>query len=250
VPKSGPKSLVDLFSEYQDFPPLLNERFELARKLASALSLMHASRWLHKGFRSDNIVFFHDKSSISGIDITNPYVCGFEYSRPDTQKSFGDLPTGNPAIDLCYHPDVPLQGFNRVRDTYSLAVVLIEIAIWGCIADKIAEVGHQLSKMTMSDYRAFFLDSMPIIGSQMGPSYRDAVRVCLTGDFGVAADDDGSGLARAFFTKVLQKLSYCRARLQRDSRDVPFAGKLFQIYLLPESILPLLSLLFSVVPAG
>jgi hypothetical protein len=207
---TGPKSMLDLFKIYEACPPLLNERFELAYKLASAMSLMHASKWIHKGFRSDNILFFKDEHG--SIALTNPYVTGFEYSRQETQISYRDRPTNDPSLDLYYHPDVPILGFNRLRDIYSLSVVLLEVAMWRPMSEMIPEsCGKELNELNMSEYRAFFLDSMPQVGAQMGASYRDAVRVCLTGDFGVADEDDGSVLASAFFTKVLQKLGYCRA---------------------------------------
>lgn len=210
MPKAGPQSLLDLFAEFESCPPLLNDRFELAYKLASAMSLMHASKWIHKGFRSENILFCN--TGHGRIDVTKPLVSGFEYSRPESQISLRDRPTGVPEIDLYYHPDVPLRGFNRVRDCYSLSVVLLEVAMWQPMHEIIPEsTGKQLGDMTMSEYRAFFLDSMAVLGSTMGASYRDAVRVCLTGDFGVVDQNDGSALGRAFFTKVLQKLNYCRA---------------------------------------
>ncbi|MCJ1308879.1 hypothetical protein MMC25_002534 [Agyrium rufum] len=51
-----PQTLLKLFDSYP--MPTLNDRFILAYKLASALSFLHASKWLHKSFRSDNIIFF------------------------------------------------------------------------------------------------------------------------------------------------------------------------------------------------
>ena len=210
MPDTGPRSLLELFAEFESCPPLLNERFQLAYNLALAMSLMHASRWIHKGFRSENILFCN--AADGSTDITRPIVTGFEYSRPESQRSVGDRPTGVPEQDVYYHPDVPLMGFNRVRDCYSLSIVLLEVAMWRPVREMIPEsTGRSLGDVGMSEYRAFFLDSMPVLGSTAGASYRDAVRTCLTGDFGVADQTDGNALGRAFFVRVLQKLKYCRA---------------------------------------
>jgi hypothetical protein len=197
----------------EDQSPLLSDRFALAYKLASALSLFHASRWLHKGFRSDNIIFFTSKDG-SPI-ISEPYITGFEYSRPEGQASIDVITTGNAELDLYYHPDVGVQGFGKfgkLRDIYSLSVVLFEVALWRPMKEIIVEDDQiQLEGMNLSQIRALMLDAVPMLGSYVGPAYRDAVRVFLTGDFNVPADDDNTELPRAFFSDVLKKLSYCRA---------------------------------------
>ncbi|KAL5313094.1 hypothetical protein ACEPPN_019521 [Leptodophora sp. 'Broadleaf-Isolate-01'] len=204
---SRPKSLLELFETQQ---PPLEHRFEMSYKLASSLSLLHVSKWLHKGFRSDNILFFEREDG--EVAVTEPFIAGFEYSRPEGQASVETRPTVDSDLALYYHPDIPLHGFNRVRDIYSLSVVLFEIAMWAPMSEKILEGGGRPAKdMTLFEIRAFLLDSLPVLGSQMGSSFRDAVYVCLTGDFGVPEDKDGAALARAFFAKVLKKLSYCRA---------------------------------------
>jgi Prion-inhibition and propagation len=203
--RDGPQTLIQ-FIQYPDkFFPVLEVRFDLAYKLASAMSLMHASKWLHKGFRSDNVLFLNDAS---GNPVVNqPFLTGFEYSRPETQVSLRDRQTDRFDLDLYYHPDLPMHDFNRIHDIYSLGVVLLEIALWKPLKD---EVSEQMLVQAMKDY--FLSDiTMQAVAGVMGSSYRDAVRVCLTGNFDVRLEDDGSDLSRQFTAKVLRKLSYCRA---------------------------------------
>lgn len=205
MPSKGPQTLIQLIQDRDNFFPFLNARFKLAYKLASAISLMHASKWLHKGFRSDNILFLLDGTSREPV-VNEPFLTGFEYSRPEAQVSLRDRPTDQFELNLYYHPDIPLHDFNRMHDIYSLGVVLLEIALWTPLKDLITQ------EMTMVDMKNTFLDSryMDAVGSAMGSSYRGAVQVCLTGNFDVQPGDNGVDLSRKFFAKVLQKLSNCR----------------------------------------
>ncbi|MCJ1274123.1 hypothetical protein MMC21_001918 [Puttea exsequens] len=78
-----PKTLSELISNENSPMPLLDDRFALAYALALALLLFHACKWLHKGLRSDNILFFPKESE--EIYIRSLQIKGFEYSRPENQ---------------------------------------------------------------------------------------------------------------------------------------------------------------------
>ncbi|VUC32798.1 unnamed protein product [Clonostachys rosea] len=70
----------------------LGARFELARKLVRAVCLLHSSGWLHKNIRAESVMFFpehvnalqEDRYEIKiEIDISNPILMGYIFSRPD-----------------------------------------------------------------------------------------------------------------------------------------------------------------------
>ena len=165
----NPSTLLDMIDLENADMPLLDQRFALAYSLASAISMFHATGWLHKAFRSDNILFFSQNGTPC---ITSPYITGFEYARPEKQASLEVRPTGQPALDVYYHPDVPLKGFNRRRDIYSLGVVLFEIARWAPLSKDIPEMsGRALEDMTPVEIRRYIEDSIPALGSQMGSAY-------------------------------------------------------------------------------
>ena len=210
--RERPKTLLGLISVDDSTMPLLNDRFDLAYALASALSLFHASKWIHKGFRSDNILFFAKESE--DVCIRSPQITGFEYSRPEGQASLGNQLGESPELDVYYHPDAFIQGFNYVRDIYSLGVVLFEVALWSPMSKECpAESGVPLAQMTAADIRACMLRSLPALGAQMGSSYRDAVHLCLSGALAPGSgdnDDAGERLSRSFFTGVLKRLGSCR----------------------------------------
>ena len=201
-------TLLDMISSEKAEMPLLNQRFALAYSLASAMSMIHAIGWLHKAFRSDNILFFSQNGTSC---ITSPYITGFEYARPETQASLKVRPPEQPDLNIYYHPDVPLKGFNRTPDIYSLGIVLFEIARWAPLSKEIPEEsGRPLEEMTPVEIRRWIEDSIPALGAQMGSAYRDAVEACIQGNFGGRNEDkDGDALARAFFARVLKRLSHC-----------------------------------------
>jgi hypothetical protein len=96
------------------------------------------SRQVHESFRSENILFFPrihedqvDGSLEQTLDVSEPWVFGFQFSRPETYFSHG-------VADICLARDVyrhphrqrsPTQVFSKIHDIYALGVVLLEIGL-------------------------------------------------------------------------------------------------------------------------
>ncbi|KAK0609574.1 prion-inhibition and propagation-domain-containing protein [Bombardia bombarda] len=130
--------------------PDLGSRISLAALLARSLLQLHASGWLHKGMRSDNILFFHiedddeegrtTSAQHSPPDISDPYIAGFDYSRPDSSIAMTEtLATYHKYQDYYRHPNSianigeanPITTrYRRAFDVYSLGCVLLEIGLW------------------------------------------------------------------------------------------------------------------------
>jgi hypothetical protein len=87
---------------------------------------------VHESFRSENILFFPPekeekdskplKMASSKIDYSQPWVLGFEYSRPEADFSLG-------ITDICLARDIyrhpvrqgqPGMMFNKLHDIYAL----------------------------------------------------------------------------------------------------------------------------------
>ncbi|RTE76429.1 hypothetical protein BHE90_009104 [Fusarium euwallaceae] len=184
IPKSlgnlnSPLSLAELIERDTKAKtrPALGDRFELASKLASAMSLFHATNWLHKSFRSDNILFGEDE------DITKPYILGFGYSRPAGDDSIETHPAGDPKLDLYYHPDVS-EGWTKIKDMYSLGIVLLEVALWRSMFEpRFQGMGlHQVSEDIVTSLNGQF--GRDLVG-MVGEVYVDVVKRCLAGCFEV-----------------------------------------------------------------
>ncbi|KAH7329487.1 amidase signature domain-containing protein [Stachybotrys elegans] len=127
-----PKSLSTRIKDQKNIP-LLGDRFRLAYNLATAFSCFHAAGWLHKGLHSNNILYF-ERVDNSGIDEMEPFITGFQYSRPQQTESLSMGPLGDPHLDHYYHPDVE-KGFTKSRDLYGLGVILCEIGRWSLLSD-------------------------------------------------------------------------------------------------------------------
>lgn len=126
--------------------PSLSERLGLMRTLAQSVERLHAVGWLHKALSSDNVLFFSHVDTGTDIDFSQPYLSGFDYSRPADTGSMSEAPV-NPSLldDIYRHPSVQGQdptdgsteheGFNRHHDIYSLGIIMLEIAEWRPIED-------------------------------------------------------------------------------------------------------------------
>jgi len=231
-PSKLPTSLFDLLPEGDDdctFEPDLGDKFKLAYVLAYSVYELHASNWLHKGIRSENILYLARRGSRGLQSVTTPYLAGYEFARTDrlreaTQKA------RNVAFDLYSHP-LYRHGtvrYRRLFDLYSLGVVLLEIGCWRRV-----QSGYESGlTQTPEQFREILIETcISELGPAVGAIYRDAVRCCLEGNFPVdgladndevyiglpgeeieAADSRINGeLTVAFWWKVVKMLGKCTA---------------------------------------
>ncbi|KAI1100400.1 prion-inhibition and propagation-domain-containing protein [Jackrogersella minutella] len=197
-----PIRLNELIRNQKAQVPLLGDRFQLAYVLACAFSCFHAAKWLHKGFHTGSIFFFQ---KIGGrIDVTEPFITGFQYSRPQRETSLAYTPLQDPGVEHYYHPDAH-HGFDKRRDLYSLGVVLCEIGRWGLLTDlKKTPKGRE-------EWRDFMLEKALVdLGWRMGDKYQSAVRTLLDCEL---PDDNirHDYFAEQFLDKVMKLLSSCSA---------------------------------------
>lgn len=226
APLSLRSLLVD--SRGQRRPPYpLNERFELARRLARSVMFVHSSNMVHKNIRPDTIVIFQDETSCLGI----PFLLGFEKIRAiDSLTSLtGDAEWQK---NLYRHPN--RQGlrheecYKMQHDIYSLGVCLLEIGLWSSFTFWNEETGcfepgpelHISELLAGKDQRkksngikAILLDmAMKQLPSAMGPVYAEIAVACLMcldqGNNGFGneeefMDEDGISVGVRYAEKVL-----------------------------------------------
>lgn len=107
----------------------LNERFELAKRLARSVMFVHSSNLVHKNIRPDTVVIFHDEANSLGI----PFLVGFEKIR--SVGAFTHL-VGDAEWqkNLYRHPNRQglrhEESYKMQHDIYSLGVCLLEIGLW------------------------------------------------------------------------------------------------------------------------
>ncbi|RDA88172.1 hypothetical protein CP532_6811 [Ophiocordyceps camponoti-leonardi (nom. inval.)] len=139
----APLSLSSLLQPKSRFRPPLEERYELASRLCTTLFELYSGSWLHKGIRSDNVLFSLQpttssvatpQSSSSDV-LKSMLLCGFDYSRQESEWSTIDKSRSSTDLTaaLYRHPRYQgdaAEGYKMQYDVYSLGLVLVEIALW------------------------------------------------------------------------------------------------------------------------
>ncbi|KAE8832552.1 hypothetical protein PTNB85_06944 [Pyrenophora teres f. teres] len=204
-PTTEPTSLHALLTKPEMDVPSLTSRIMLMRLLAETVERLHAVDWLHKGLRSSNILLFpHNQTG--DINYADPFISGFDYSRPAANDELTEPSSDNPAADIYRHPSVQSrnnredtggrESYKKSFDLYSLGIVLLEIAYWKPID---AILGIDLDEAVPKDTRHVqrrLLDGEPRhlgwVRSFVGDTVEEVVRACLRGPeaFGLDRDAD------------------------------------------------------------
>lgn len=211
-----PRTLHELICDQKNTPtPVLGDRFALAFALATAFSHFHSSGWLHKGFHSGNIIFVAQSSSNTNSDeavirLTDPFITGFQYSRPEGANSLSRAPFENKELEYYYHPSAE-KGFSRRIDLYSLGVVLCEIGRWGLVGDTVSErTRHKM--VDRHAWQGYMLRKiLADMGWRMGERYQRAVRTLLESRLPDDYPGEGGLFEQQYFEKVIQPLGACSA---------------------------------------
>ncbi|KAH6616675.1 prion-inhibition and propagation-domain-containing protein [Boeremia exigua] len=214
-----PVSLHALLTDTSVTIPSLTDRILLMRLLAETMERLHAVDWLHKGLRSANILFFNHPNSAT-INYADPYISGFDYSRPAGRDDMTERPADDLAADLYRHPFVQRQGnkggFRKMHDLYALGTLLLEIARWKPLA-QILDIDLKRAKPKDAyQVRERLLTTDPgllrDVRSFSGDTVERIIRTCLDGPeaFGLTDDGDGAELQRAFGEQVVARLEHMR----------------------------------------
>ncbi|KAI9799617.1 MAG: hypothetical protein M1833_003932 [Piccolia ochrophora] len=223
-PNTPPISLLQLLSKPK---PSLTDRIALANEVAQSLFYLHSVNWLHKGLRSHNIVFFPTNEE---PDYQQPYLTGFDYSRPAPAEELTEKPPENAEFDVYRHPNAhgdspkdataPTNPFKKTYDIYALGIILLEIALWTDITAIVgiadiktarpADTRRIRDRLLDEDKHAFLQD----VRANVGNIYADAVKACLRGAEGFGLQNNAketdeavaAELQQAFTEKVVERL--------------------------------------------
>ncbi|ETS87078.1 hypothetical protein PFICI_00906 [Pestalotiopsis fici W106-1] len=199
APEPSYSTLHKLISTNEFKTPDLNDRIRLAHTLSVALLSLHSLDWLHKSLCSNNILFFPSPFSASATratasaalvpDISNPYLVGFDASRPELDTEMSVAPKNPSILDLHRHPK-SLSGPSRrpyckSYDLYSLGLVLLEIGDW-----KVLQTYYRphYSAERWRD-KIILPQLLPRLGAKVGRLYRDLVEKCLTAKDDISSED-------------------------------------------------------------
>lgn len=209
-----PNTLRDLLGHGENFAPSLSDRVRLALQLADSLLNFHSIGWLHKNVRSENVMFF--PKNLSQRTLNRPRWVGLTYARGDTEND--EKVSERTAWDELYcHPKYkqnPQQRFRKEYDYYALGALLLEIGQWKTL-DKICGSqirwvpGANASLLEAIANKSNGRTLLQRLRYHTGDIYHDAVKTCLTGDFGVAEDAPAKDWHLAFFREVVHRLESC-----------------------------------------
>ena len=216
-----PKSLLDLFSTRGGIePPSLSDRVRVALRVAQVVRNFHRTGWLHKGLRSDNILFFDTTDVLVTVRSTNFVLVGFNFARLGTPTEISEQPSADPKHDIYRHPSAlgqPLVSFDESMDVYSLGTILLEIAEWRALrylVDSVVDVDAQEVPLDkLAAVRQFLLDGKGKGGTtkllpKMGDVYTSACMMCLSGKMEPQGEDNAS--QRSVLDEVVRQLQSCR----------------------------------------
>ena len=185
--------------------PDMQERYQLAFSLASFISELHRSNYMHENFNTRNIVFA--KIPISGsLGLSDDcsswskfYVIGLQKSRPEGQKwdTEGPVDTSK-SRELEEHPEYrKRRRFVFEYEYYSLGVVLLQIATWVPLEKW---PGRNIAKELRERCDPTAVEKLRCITCR---TYRDVVLACLDGTL----DRQGTGTMEEQNLLVLQKFT-------------------------------------------
>jgi serine/threonine protein kinase len=145
--KSGPalRTLRELLDETG--APSVNLRISFAITLLETLLQLHTSGWLHKEFRSDNVIFLRDTFDYVDDFLSAPMrVTGYAYARADQPQEPTEPLQSEVELDLYRHPRClghTREFFRRAFDIFSVGCILLEIGFWCSLSNLFRrESGH------------------------------------------------------------------------------------------------------------
>jgi hypothetical protein len=145
------------------------------------------------------------------LDYSQPWVLGFEFSRPDADCSATSRDYFCKEQEIYKHPE--RQGlyhkrFTKLHDIYALGIVLLEIGIWET-ALKMGGDGIGDARNPLKVQKWYIKQAERRLETRMGKKYKDVVLKCLKGEFGVSPGMDTQGelkLQQAFRRDVVDVL--------------------------------------------
>ena len=128
-----PKAIKTLHDRLSQTAPPIKERVSIALSLARAVRQLHTAGWLHKGIRSENLLFF-DTGKEDHKALQGPYLADFGFARNVGLTEFSEpvMNASDAVSRALYTHKSYLEGssFCKSFDIFSLGLVLLEIGLW------------------------------------------------------------------------------------------------------------------------
>jgi hypothetical protein len=222
-------TLLDLYSPpYRK--PSLNERSSIALVLAQTVLQLHTSGWLHKGIRSDNVLYYdYGQSTWQASAPLGPYLAGYEYARTESQDTATQMTPSSPDLDLYRHPrmrSAVRPSYTKAFDLFGLGCVFLELAFWMPLKTIFSEHGGSASSYerpnTPTSPKTAPADSsllpnlqsysdeslMAEVGFRAGTTLLDIIILCFHADNDTNEDARASIQTQKIIVDKLKECSY------------------------------------------
>ena len=121
--------------------PSMNRRLSLAVMLLENLLNLHTSGWLHKEFRSDNVILVrklnHTREDTSDeLSLYSVYIAGYIHSRVDSPGEMTEPLNSELDADLYRHPSLlcdSRHSYHKTLDIFALGCTHLEIGLWSSL---------------------------------------------------------------------------------------------------------------------
>ncbi|KAK4442438.1 prion-inhibition and propagation-domain-containing protein [Podospora aff. communis PSN243] len=198
---------------------LLDDWFTIAHSFTRAVLCLHLAGWLHKGIRSENILYF--ANSNGDFSYAEPYLAGFEYTRQITAQGQTESVTDDLEANLYRHPEVqgpPLEPedagsqpqrpgytpFNVKHDLFGVGMVLLELGTRRSAMQIYEEAIHcqEYGKHSAAAFRTWIVDKeLHKLGGTMGKDYQNAATLCIKSEF---QSDEPEVIQPSFYKDVVR----------------------------------------------
>ena len=142
--------------------PSLNMRLSLSVILLENLLNLHTSGWLHKEFRSDNVIFIRGtnhvlESTSEELSKCSVYIAGYIHSRVDSPGEMTEPLKSEPDADLYRHPSLLCNArppYHKSLDIFGVGCTLLEIGLWSSLQQILEYHSTVLSNTAVSSLPA------------------------------------------------------------------------------------------------
>jgi serine/threonine protein kinase len=206
-----PISLSDVIEHTKDPQrnPTLNDKFTLSHAIASCIYSLHLTGWLHKSIRSSNFIYFKEgNQDLTGLNICEPYLIGFQHSRQSMPGAYSDGSVANTERAVVHPSYQDGARFHSAFDYYSLGVILLEIALW-------RPIGKVIPPGTSADIilRLLLEHAAKYVPQRMGTGHCKVILACLNFYHNHNSENQESILLMKFQQEVLEKLQRAASTL-------------------------------------
>ncbi|KAF2683537.1 hypothetical protein K458DRAFT_419131 [Lentithecium fluviatile CBS 122367] len=165
----------------------LERRYRMAYRLAQTIMALQSIGWVHKGVRSENVLFLSPKKSSDTLASHeahpgDPWLFGFEHAREDSDHT---RKLAEFRLERMIHTPpsrwgTPQEKFSYPHDVYALGVLLLELGYW----KPILSIKPELRKVASAEEAQDILIAVSRgddLAHLMGSPYAQIAESCLTG---------------------------------------------------------------------